>query len=173
MRARLMPTLLTALTTPDESKPGENWCCIDDTGMPSPEIDAPEFDAAVVSIEKLQPFFRYCATCHFTGERFPPNFLSGKASEVTENLRRCAPRMLVRLSAWRAPAERRVKSPMPPETALRALGTTAQQWSHSKELKQLRAYVEDLVRETGQASVNSAAAQEGYEALPSCLPPVQ
>ncbi len=168
MRARLMPALLAEL-----GGPGKVWCCVDDAGMPSPTLDGPELDAAVLADAKLQPFFRYCATCHFTSERFPPNFLSGKASQVTENLRRCAPRILVRLSAWNIPAEQRVKSPMPPATALRALGTSAQQWAHSKELESVRAYVEELARGTGQPSETSAAARETYEGLPSCLPPVQ
>lgn len=184
IRARLMPALLAELGAPEESAPEKSppeesfdskksWCCVDNTGIPTATLDVPEADAAVLVNEKLQPFFRYCATCHFTGERFPSNFLSGKASQVAENLRRCAPRMLVRLSAWHTPTEQRVKSPMPPETALRALGTTTQQWASSKELEQLRAYVEQLARTTGQPSEDPEAAQEGYEGLPSCLPSVQ
>ncbi len=166
MRAKLMPALLEELGTLQKSTPETNWCCLDDTGMPTATLDAPEVDAAVVSDEKLQPFFRYCATCHLTAERFPPNFLSGKASQVSENLRRCAPRMLVRLSAWGTPEEQRVKSPMPPATALRALGTTAKQWAHSAELEELRSYVEQLAQGTGELD-------EAYEGLPSCLPTAQ
>lgn len=168
MRARLMPALLAELGAPEQS-----WCCVDDIGMPPATLNAPKVDPIALGGEKLQPFVRYCATCHLTGDRFPPNFLSGEASQVAENLRRCAPRMLVRLSAWRTPERQRVKSPMPPATALRALGTTTQQWATSKELEQLRAYVEDLARETGQPSETSEAAHEGYEGLPSCLPSVQ
>jgi hypothetical protein len=173
MRARLMPALLAELGGPEESPPKKTWCCVEDAGMPLPELDAPEVDAAVLGNKKLQPFFRYCATCHFTGEQFPPNFLSGEASQVAENLRRCAPRMLVRLSAWRTPTEQRLKSPMPPATALPALGTTPQQWAASEELEQLRTYVEDLALGKGRPSDASAAAAEGYEGLPSCLPPVR
>jgi hypothetical protein len=172
MRARLMPALIAALGASEESAPEMSWCCVNDIAMPSAVLDAPVVDASVVGDAKLQPFFRYCATCHLTAERFPPNFLSGEASQVAENLRRCAPRMLARLSVWRAPEKQRVKSPMPPPTALRALGTTTQQWAVSEELEQLRAYVEHLVQETGQPTDASAAADEGYEGLPSCLPPV-
>lgn len=162
VRARLMPALLAELGAPRKS-----WCCAGGTGMPPATLETLEVDPTAMGDEKLQPFFRYCAMCHFTGERFPPNFLSG---EATENLRRCAPRMLARLSAWGTPPEQRVKSPMPPATALRALGTSTQQWLHSKELEQLRAYVEGLVRDTPEAA---QASKEGYEGLPSCLPSAQ
>jgi len=177
MRARLMPALLTALgssghSASEKSGRENSWCCIDDTGMPLATRDVPEVDAAVVENEQLRPFVRYCATCHLTAEQFPPNFLSGKANQVAENLRRCAPRMLVRLTAWRTPAKQRVKSPMPPETALPALGTSAQQWASSEDFEQLRAYVENLARESDQPSEVSAAAGEAYEGLPSCLPSV-
>ncbi len=74
--------------------------------------------------------------------------------------------MLVRLSAWGTPEEQRVKSPMPLATALRALGTTAQQWAHSAELEKLRSYVEQLAKETSELN-------EAYERLPSCLPTAQ
>ena len=77
MRARLMPALLAEL-----GASAQTWCCVDGTAIPPARRAAPEVDAAVLGDEKLQPLFRYCATCHFTGERFPPNFLSGEASRV-------------------------------------------------------------------------------------------
>lgn len=172
MRAQLMPALLAELDLSGKPISSNSWCCTDDAGMPSPKLDAPEVDVAVLNDEKLQPFFRYCATCHYTGERFPPNFLSGEARQVAENLRRCAPRMLARISAWVTPAEQRLKSPMPPATALPALGTTPQQWATSTALEQLRAYAEELARETGHSTEAINATQASYEALPSCLPPV-
>jgi hypothetical protein len=55
---------------------------------------------------------------------------------------------------------------------LPALGTTAQQWASSEDFEQLRAYVEDLTRETDQPSEVAAAAGEAYEGLRSCLPSV-
>lgn len=171
MRARLMPALLAQLRAPEDTAPEKTWCCIDDRGMPSAAHDAPEVDATVMRNEKIRPLYRYCATCHLTAEQFPPNFLSGKADQVAENLRRCAPRMLVRLSAWGTPAGQRVKSPMPPETALPRLGTTAHQWASSEDFEQLRAYVEELARQTGQPSEVTKLAGKEYEALPSCLPP--
>ena len=155
----------------DASGPGDIWLYTNqDNDMPPALLDTPEVNASAMEREDLQPFFRYCATCHLTREQFPPNFLAGDAARVAETLRQCAPRMLVRLSAWRTPAEQRVKSPMPPATALQALGTTAQQWAHSPELEGLRAYVEALSRASGQPSDIAAASKNGYEALPRCLP---
>ena len=173
MRARLMPALLSELGALEKTAPAADWCCVNGTAMPAAMIEGPEVDPAAMSNEKLQPFYRYCAMCHFTAERFPPNFLSGKASTVSENLRRCAPRMLVRLSSWITPEDKRVKSPMPPATALPELGVNAEQWATSNELEQLRAYVEQLAQAAGPSSEDPAAVQEGYEGLPSCLPPAQ
>ena len=172
VRARMMPALLEQLQTTEASGRDNTWCCIDDTGMPSVTRDAPEVDTAAMGNDKLRPFFRYCATCHLTGEEFPPNFLSGSASQVAENLRSCAPRMLVRLSAWLTPATQRVKSPMPPATALPSLGTTEQYWASSDDLESMRAYVEGLARESNHPAGDSTAAVGAYEGLPSCLPTV-
>ena len=163
-------SLMRALSS-ELGMPARAWCCVDDAGMPPALLDVPEVNAAAITMPALQPFFRYCATCHLTHEQFPPNFLSGDGTRVAETLRHCAPRLLVRLSAWRAPADQRIKSPMPPETALRALGTTPQQWAASDELVQLRAYVEAIARSDGQPDVTQLP-QGGYEALPACLPPV-
>jgi hypothetical protein len=166
VRARLMRALFSELGMPQRS-----WCCIDDTGMPPAMLDTPEVDATAIAAPALQPFFRYCAMCHLTHERFPPNFLTGNARQVEDTLRQCAPRMLVRLSAWRTPVEQRIKSPMPPATALRALGTTAQRWAQSEELDQLRAYLENLSPAQRQPDA-AGASRPGYEALPPCLPPL-
>jgi hypothetical protein len=164
-RARLMRALFSQLGMPERS-----WCCADDAAMPPAVLDPPTVSASAFANREWQPLFRYCATCHLTHEQFPPNFLSGDANQVAENLRQCAPRMLVRLSAWRTPAEQRTKSPMPPATALHALGTTTQQWAGSEELERLRAYVEGLSRQEGQPSEVGDLLKAGYEALPRCLP---
>ncbi|HZP92135.1 MAG TPA: hypothetical protein VFB20_04545 [Burkholderiales bacterium] len=138
--------------------------------MPPARLDAVEVSASAIEKREWQPFFRYCALCHFTPEQFPPNFLSGNATQVADNLRQCAPRMLVRLSAWRTPVEQRVKSPMPPATALPELGTTMHRWSGSEEFEQLLAYVEELSRQDGRPATVAALMKDGYEALPRCLP---
>jgi hypothetical protein len=165
VRTGLMRALFSELGMPERS-----WCCVEDTEMPPAMLDPPEVNASALETHELQPFFRYCAMCHLTHEQFPPNFLSGDASQVAKNLRQCAPRMLVRLSAWRTPVEQRVKSPMPPATALQALGTATQRWAASEELERLRAYLEGLSRREGKPSDVAELLKGGYEALPRCVP---
>jgi hypothetical protein len=164
-RANLMRALFSELGMAERS-----WCCIDDAGMPPAALDPPEVSASALAQPELRPFVHYCAMCHLTNERFPPNFLSGDSNRVAENLRQCAPRILVRLSAWRPQTGQRVKSPMPPETALSILGTSAQPWASSEELERLRGYVEELSRREGKPSDVDALLKDGYEALPRCLP---
>ena len=95
---------------------------------------------------------------------------AGYAVEVAENLRHCAPRMLTRLSAWHESVEHRSKSPMPPATAVQALGTTLERWTRSDDLELLRSHVEALARQDGLPTNVEELLKEGYEALPSCLP---
>jgi hypothetical protein len=164
-RARLMRALFSELGLAERS-----WCCVDSADMPPAMLDIPEAGANALAERELQPFFRYCAMCHLTREQFPPNFLSGDAAQLAENLRQCAPRMLVRLAAWRSPADQRVKSPMPPPTFLQGLGIPAQRWAGSEDLELLRDYVERLARREGKASDGGAPWNNDYEALPRCLP---
>jgi len=165
VRAELLRALFSELGIPERS-----WCCVDDRDMPPALLDLPEVNASAISKREWQPFFRYCAVCHQTREQFPPNFLSGDAAQVEENLLQCAPRMLVRLAAWGTPVEQRVKSPMPPATALPGLGITTHRWAGSEELAMLRTYVEGLSRRAGQAATVVELLKDGYEALPRCLP---
>ena len=165
-RAPLMGALSAALGMPERL-----WCCADDSRMPPARLDPPQVSASALEHPELQPFFRACATCHFSQERFPPNFLTGDASQVERNLRQCAPRMLVRLAAWHTAGARRTKSPMPPVTALRTLDTTPERWTGSKELEGLQAYVAALVGRQGRAADPAELVKDGYESLPSCLPP--
>jgi hypothetical protein len=164
-RASLMRALWGELGMPQRS-----WCCVDDQDMPPATLDPPGVDASAMEKRELEPFFRACAMCHLSRDRFPPNFLSGNASEVERNLRQCAPRMLIRLAAWATPVEQRVKSPMPPVTALPALATTSQRWADGEELARLRAYLEALARQAGQLTDPDRLLGGGYEALPHCLP---
>jgi hypothetical protein len=61
--------------------------------------------------EPSTTFYPLCGGCHATAERTPPNFLAGSAERVMANLRRCAPRIYVRLAMWRrAPTQRRENS---------------------------------------------------------------
>jgi hypothetical protein len=163
-RTRLLPALFSELGMRDRA-----WCCTDDGGLLPPRMEQAPITQAAFEVRDWQPLFRYCGTCHLGAEAFPPNFLSGDAGRVAANLRQCAPRMLVRLSAWRTPEPQRVKSPMPPPTALRALGSTAQQWREGEALQELRAYVAALVRQEGRSAEITELVKDGYEALPKCL----
>lgn len=165
VRATLMRALFSELGMPERS-----WCCIDDADMPPARLDLAEINTETFERPEWQPFFRYCAACHLTREEFPPNFLAGDTRQVAENLRQCAPRIWLRLSEWHMPAGQRVKSPMPPATALPGMGTTTHQWTASKELEGLRAYVETLARQNGQPSTVAELVKYGYESLPPCLP---
>ena len=147
VRANLMRALFSELGMPERG-----WCCTDDTDMPPAQLDPATFNIGALEKREWQPLFRYCALCHLTREQFPPSFLSGDANQVAEKLRQCTPRMLVRLSAWDTPVALRVKSPMPPVTALPVLGTTTHQLAASEELQQMRAYLEALSRRDGRPS---------------------
>jgi hypothetical protein len=164
-RATLMGALSAELGMTERA-----WCCADAAGMPPAALEPLEIDAKALARAESQPFYRACATCHPSPERFPPNFLAGSASRVTRSLRQCAPRLLVRLAAWGTPEQQRVKSPMPPLTALPALGTSAHRWAASEELAQMRSYAEGLARQQGLPSDAAALLESGYEALPACLP---
>jgi len=164
-RSRLMRALSSELGMPDRA-----WCCADDDAMPPAQVDQAVVNPSAIAQHELQPFFRYCSVCHLTRETFPPNFLAGDERQVAAYLRQCAPRMLVRLAAWRTPIEQRAKTPMPPVTAIQALGTTPEHWMRSQELEQLRGYVESLTRQQGRPADMAGLLKDGYEALPRCLP---
>jgi hypothetical protein len=164
-RASLMRALWSELGVSERA-----WCCVEDAGMPQARLDPPEVSAAAIAKHELQGFFHYCAACHLTREATPPNFLSGDADHINTNLRQCAPRMLVRLSAWQTDGRERAKSPMPPPTALPAAGVSAQQWAHGEELAGLRNYVATLLQQQGRSTDIESLLKDGYEALPACLP---
>ncbi len=164
VRAGVLRALFLELGTSERS-----WCCAEAGDMPPPRVDAATLDASAIADPQLRPFFRYCALCHLTNERFPPNFLTGSAIRVARALRQCAPRMQVRLGAWHAPTG--IKSPMPPSLALTGLGFGAQQWTDSEELARLKAYVDQLSWQQSYPRNFAGPPAGGYEALPPCLPP--
>lgn len=170
-RARLMPELYTRV-----GAPALGWCCIDDTGMPPARLE-PHTSVARAGVAAdhkpaaLQPFYRYCATCHQTSDRSPPNFLQGPPAAVAANLAHCAPRLHVRLAMWRVPAAERSKTPMPPHFALHGFNVAPPVWRESAELRALTNYVERALQNE-HARVPSAQEllQQGYENLRACLP---
>jgi mono/diheme cytochrome c family protein len=170
-RASLLPVLFER----SGMKP-VTWCCASDTGMPAAVMEGhttaanarAEADTKPVA---LQPFFRYCATCHQSSDRSPPNFLQGSATTVAANLAHCAQRLHVRLSMWQVPVEHRPKTPMPPPYALYAFHSSPQSWRDSAELGALRTYVERVLQaESGKAPRAEELLSRGYENLRACLP---
>jgi hypothetical protein len=152
------------------------WCCMEAHGMPPAAMDghtvAPHDRAqAEAKPLALQPFFRYCATCHQSNERTPPNFLQGSMSAVAANLAHCAQRLHVRLAMWQLPVEHRPKTPMPPYYALHGFQSSPQHWPQSGELAALRSHVERLLQsEHGKVPRPEELLSRGYENLRSCLP---
>ena len=163
-RARLMPRLLEKL-----GEPGRRWCCHDASALPPARTEQVEAHPAALADPLLQPFFEQCGVCHLGHGRFPPNFLTGDPDQVQRNLRQCAPRMAVRLSAWHTPAERRIKSPMPPELHIASIGLTAQRWADSHALATLRERVEGFLRSAAPVADQAGRGEPAYEALPRCL----
>jgi len=170
-RARLMPILFERLAM----KP-VTWCCVNDAGMPPAAMETHTTIAeapakAQVKPAGLQPFYRYCATCHQSTDRSPPNFLQGSASEVAANLAHCAQRLYVRLSMWQLAPEQRPKTAMPPYYALYGFHVTPESWRNSSELAALRGYVQEVLKkENGKAPRSDELMGRGYENLRACLP---
>jgi hypothetical protein len=171
-RAALMPELFTHLGVVTG-----RWCCLDDAGMPAPALEVlahanlVQTAAATPPQEKgLRDFYRYCAQCHLTPERNPPNFLAGDAQQVGAQLAHCAPRIYVRLAMGRNNAEARARTPMPPENALHGLGTSAEGWRDSAALAALSSYTSELLKaETGASPYLDQLLANGYERLRPCL----
>ncbi len=111
----------------------------------------------------LRTLQRYCAPCHDSAERFPPNFLSGDLDTVRAKLTHCAARIEYRLSMWNLAPARRGKTPMPPELALRADQIDPAQWPANPALIQIRDYIRTL---RGTRPVVTA----DYPQLETCLP---
>jgi mono/diheme cytochrome c family protein len=120
----------------------------------------------------LTPFYRYCATCHQSADRLPPNFLEGTPAQVAANIQHCAPRLEVRLAMWSASPDQRIKTPMPPIYALYRAHTTPESWRDSSDLAALRTYVQNILQKESRGLANDVSTLPGgYESLRPCLPP--
>ena len=118
----------------------------------------------------LAGFHAWCAACHLSAERFPPNFLHGPAAGLEARIRQCAPRIYVRLAMARRPLAERDKTPMPPETLLPAFRTHAAAWAVSPERAALEGVVAaQLKAESGRDPDLETLLADGYEALRPCL----
>ena len=146
-------------------------CCAAARALPPPRLETPAAAPNDEAGGSGRDFLLYCATCHRTDERFPPNFLAGSAAEIDAKLRHCAPRLYVRLAVADLPPERRGKTPMPPESLLPAFGTDAAAWAASPVRAGLMTQVEAwLQAESGRSPQLDALLAGGYEALRPCLP---
>ena len=71
-------------------------CCLSSSGFPQAMMDE---DATIDPPPAvLIPFYAYCARCHGTREKFPPNFMHGTGEAVKANLNSCAERIFFRLA---------------------------------------------------------------------------
>ena len=150
-------------------------CCDAAPALPPPQLEAVPAGTALLETDpvahSLHVFYPYCATCHQSAETFPPSFLSGNAGEVAAKLRHCAPRMYVRLAMADLAAERRAKTPMPPESVLPAFGTDTAGWRSNPSRQALLAQVGSWLREeSGRPPDLARLLAGGYEALRPCLP---
>ncbi len=169
-REQLFAALLARLGAPIVTP-----CCQAADKLPPPQLEvtaiAPSSPALVPVAPVLQGFYPYCATCHQSAETFPPNFLTGTATQVEAQLRQCAPRLYVRLSMADQTPEHRNKTPMPPESLLPAFGTDIAGWRASPARAALLAQVGNWLRaETGKTPDLTLLLAGGYEALRPCLP---
>jgi len=151
-------------------------CCEDGSALPPAAVDEHPDDgvlrqaAAQGAAQAEQGFYRYCALCHQTNDRSPPNFLRGTATQVRDNLGQCAERLYVRLAMWGRPGDARSKTPMPPVHALEELGVSPVTWPESPELAGLRRYVAGVLQsQTGKPPVLEELEARGYENLRTCL----
>jgi hypothetical protein len=149
-----------------------NWCCVDNSGFPAPQLERVEGDTHSTTMSgAMRALYHNCGTCHLSAERFPPNFLAGNSKRVENNIRHCAPRMWVRLNAWQQSAGQRTKAPMPPQSFLPALDTSPEHFAASDDFQVLKSYLEDHLKAAQQPTQIDELLQQGYEALPACLAP--
>lgn len=165
-RAGLLAALLTTLGEPSRKSPLARW--------PPARLEVPasppDSTASGPPRSALAGFHAWCAACHLSAERFPPNFLYGPAVGLEDRIRQCAPRIYVRLAMARRPPAGRDKTPMPPETMLPAFHTHAAAWSASPARAALEDAVATLLKaESGRDPDPDVLLAGGYEALRPCL----
>ncbi|MBI3897762.1 MAG: hypothetical protein HY308_05615 [Gammaproteobacteria bacterium] len=147
-------------------------CCQSDLALPTAQTDDVGIDAAADIAQmsrEVKRFYPYCASCHQTHERSPPNFLYGNAEQVAANIRHCAARIYFRLNMWQLAASTRPKTPMPPRTALDRLRLAPEHWSASEDFAAINNYVAQLLR-ADQGAVPSVEQMTltDYETLRPC-----
>ncbi|MGH8704380.1 MAG: hypothetical protein ACREUO_03065, partial [Burkholderiales bacterium] len=158
-RAAVMKALFAKL-----GMPARSWCCLDAADMPAPAVA--EDYARGNTTPALMPFYRACAACHESRERFPPGFLHGGASSAVRNIGVCADRILYRLQMWSLPAEARPKTPMPPPAGLQAADLAL-----AADLGEIMEYLKRRIRDrTGNRAGEGSLVAARYDELPRCAP---
>lgn len=156
--------------------PALNWCCLSADRMPAAVQGAEVKDQATMSrgtsafSSEEKRFFQYCASCHQSSDRFPPNFLRGSPGQVRAQLSHCAPRIQVRLKMWNYPPASRSKTPMPPFRAIHQQYPDLTLWQDSADLKSLQHYIDNLPGATGPVAAQGPQIDVDYESLRECLP---
>ena len=142
-------------------------CCGDDMGLPPIALDR---SAPAPALENPQAFATFCAACHASAARFPPNFLTGKTEAGESGIAHCAERIAFRLAMWDRPAAARTKSPMPPEGWLRGAGWSPAAWRDGAPQAALRDHLAGLLAMRGTSTRQvEQQGRRAYETLQPCL----
>ena len=102
-------------------------------------------DLITTSDKSLLPFYQHCSQCHSDQGSFPPGFLNGTISQAKQNIKKCAQKILSRLSMWTLDPEDRLISPMPPASWISALGVTESEWLKRNSMDDLQSIVLQLL----------------------------
>ena len=162
-RARVLAALFAKLELHQRE-----WCCDDASRLPSALAQPQEPPLPAAGLAKdFAAFYPYCARCHATNERSPPNFLAGPGERVAASVKQCAPRIYARLAMWRVAPAARDKTPMPPPVP----SVNAIAYSAPASVAGLERTIAELLRaESGGAPRVEQLLARGYEALRPCLP---
>ena len=156
-------------------------CCGENMRMPPIALDrsapnlgsaflAPDSTAPPPALGAPQAFATYCAACHATAARFPPNFLTVEAEAGESGIAHCAERIAFRLAMWDRPAEARTKSPMPPASWLRGAGWNPAAWRDGAPRAALREHLAGLLAQGGTSIPQvEQRGRRAYETLQPCL----
>jgi mono/diheme cytochrome c family protein len=141
-------------------------CCSDTSKLPAARTDT-VLVPPIVTDEALAPFLRYCAACHQSNERTPPNFLLPAAASPAQGVQHCAQRIYYRLAMWQQAPQAREKTPMPPQVALRNIYSHPDAWPRSAEFTAMQRYAARAIQDFDARTLLA----QPYETLRSCLPP--
>jgi hypothetical protein len=145
-------------------------CC--DGPMPPPQHQADEVAQRSEASAQLHLLMKYCGNCHGNSDAFPPNFLFGSMSDVSNKLQQCSERIYYRLGLWILPEAERAKAAMPPMHALSAHHLTPEQWGAHSDLRAIQSQIGEWVSRDVAKNMG-AFLQQDYGALAPCLQPMR